>query len=362
MELQDNRRFTMTEHESLPAPAYIKQLLPLAPVQRDFISSSRQTLKDILDGQDPRLIAIVGPCSIHDLKAAREYAQKLAGLAKEVEDVFMLVMRVYYEKPRTLTGWKGFLYDPYLDGSHKIAEGFLLIRQLMLDLCEMGIPIASELLDPLATCYFNDLISWGCIGARTATSQIHRQLVSQYNMPIAFKNTTDGNIENAIHGILAARTPHSSLGLNEEGQIALIRSQGNPYGHLILRGSESSINFDSESIEKALNCLKKHRLSPRLVIDCSHDNSKRQPEKQALAFQSVIHQYLSGNCGIRGLMLESNLEGGSQLLPRDLSELQYGMSITDPCLNWSSTEMLLKTFYTKIKQSWEYSPSVNINN
>lgn len=358
MELHDNKDFTMTEFDPLPPPASIRHQLPLSRDQKSFVHTSQHTIKRILDLQDPRLLIILGPCSVHDIKSIKEYAAKLSSLAKELEDHFFLAMRVYYEKPRTHLGWKGFLYDPYLDGSNRVSDALRLIRELMLDLTDLEIPIATEFLDPLATCYFNDLISWGCIGARTATSQIHRQLASQYQIPIAFKNTTDGNIENAIHSILAAQTPHSSLGLNEQGQISLVKSSGNSYGHLILRGSESAINFDSESIEKALLCLKKYQLPSRVLVDCSHDNSKRQPEKQILAFQSVIHQYLSGNRFIRGLMLESHLKRGAQQLTANPTELNYGISITDPCLDWITTEMLLRNFHAQVKHSQAFHSNV----
>jgi 3-deoxy-7-phosphoheptulonate synthase len=333
------------EEIPLPTPEELRCRHPLLSPQREFIEEARTQISHILNDEDSRLLLIVGPCSIHDLEAAKEYALKLRALASEISDFFYVVMRVYYEKPRTTTGWKGLLYDPHLDGSHDICEGLNLTRTLLLDLASLEIPVAAEFLDPFSAHYFADLISWGCIGARTSESQIHRQMASGLSMPIAFKNSTSGNIEVAINGVLSASLPQTFIGINDQGYVARQQTTGNPYGHIVLRGGEHKPNYDPESIFLALQRLRQEGLPERVIIDCSHDNSRRQHEQQIAVFESVIHQSLEGELGIRGLILESHLHAGNQPLTQDLNQLHYAVSLTDACIDWETTERLIRWGY-----------------
>lgn len=323
------------------SPYTLKQELPSATKQIDFVQQSRQQVRQILDGNDPRLLLIVGPCSIHDIEAAKEYALKLRQLSDNVSKSFFIIMRAHFEKPRTTLGWKGLLLDPHLDGSNDLLAGLRLSRELLMFLAELGMPAATEFLDPIFSPYLSDLISWGCIGARTSESQIHRQLASGLPMPVAFKNSTSGSIEVAINGILAAAYPHSYVGINEQGSIAVIQTQGNSYAHIALRGGESRTNYDADSIAYTMERLKKKHLPQNLVIDCSHDNSSRNYHQQAIVFQSVLQQYIKGNSKIKGLSLESNLHAGQQNAAIEKSLLLYGVSITDACMDWVMTEELI---------------------
>jgi 3-deoxy-7-phosphoheptulonate synthase len=324
--------------ENLPSPLEIKQ----EARHFDFVQESRRQIANILDGNDDRLLLIVGPCSIHDSKAAKEYAANLRFLAESVSKSFFIVMRTYFEKARTGLGWKGMLYDPHLDGSNDIVEGIRQARQLLVELTEMQVPTATEFLDPISHRYFSDLISWACIGARTTESQVHRQFASGLPMPIAFKNNTAGNINTAVRGALAASSPHSFFGIDDHGKASIVSTKGNTHAHVMLRGGENSPNYDAHSIKKTLELLRKHHLPERVVIDCSHDNSERCHHKQKIVFESVIQQYLNGNHAIRGLALESHLFAGKQDMPQNKSRLQYAVSITDPCLDWEETEMLIR--------------------
>ena len=328
--------------ESLSSPMAFKQEMPAKAHQLEFVQESRNQIANILDGNDNRLLVIVGPCSIHDLKAAKEYATNLRQLADEVSKSFFIIMRTYFEKPRTALGWKGMLYDPHLDGSNDIAAGIRQSRQLLLDLAEMQVPTATEFLDPLSPRFLGDLISWSCVGARTTESQIHRQLASGLPMPIAFKNSTSGNVNVAVKGVLTAACSHAFLSVDDLGHVAIVRTHGNPHAHIALRGGENCPNYDAHSIEKALELLRKNRLPERLIIDCSHDNSNRCQDKQKAVFDSVIQQFLNGNTAIRGLALESNLVAGNQRMPLDKSRLHYAVSLTDPCLDWEDTEALIR--------------------
>lgn len=327
--------------EGLTSPMAFKQELPAHPHQVEFVQEARQQIRNILEGTDNRLLLIVGPCSIHDTKAAREYAEKLKTLAQTVSKSFFIVMRTYFEKPRTALGWKGMLYDPHLDGSNDIETGIRQARQLLLDLTDMKVPTATEFLDPLSPRFLSDLISWACIGARTTESQIHRQFASGLPMPVAFKNSTSGNINVAVKGVLTATCPHAFFGVNDQGYVSIVRTKGNPYAHIALRGGENTPNYDAQSIEKALEQLRKNHLPERVVIDCSHDNSNRCHETQKTVFDSVLQQYRNGNQAIRGLALESHLFSGSQHLQLDKSKMQYAVSLTDPCLGWNETEALI---------------------
>lgn len=328
--------------ENIPSPVTIKKEMPALPHHLEFIQHSRNQVVNILEGNDNRLLLIIGPCSIHDISAAKEYAQNLQILAKEVSKSFLIVMRTYFEKPRTALGWKGILNDPHLDGTNDIVSGIKIARQLLLDLAEMEIPAATEFLDPFTPRYLSDLVSWSCIGARTSESQIHRQFASSLPMPVAFKNGTLGNMNIAIKGILTAACPHAFLGIDDHGHISIVRTKGNPHAHVALRGGENSPNYDPHSIGKLLESLRKNHLPERVIVDCSHGNSNRCPEKQKEVFECVIDQYLNGNCAIRGVAVESNLFEGSQRMPLDKSRLQYAVSITDPCLGWEQTEELVR--------------------
>lgn len=335
----------------LPSPNELKEEYPSSFLQMDFVKQKRKEIQDILDGKDSRILLIVGPCSIHDMQAAEEFALKLKQLSKEVAEVFLVVMRVHFEKPRTSLGWKGLLYDPFLNGSHDIKTGLQWIRKLLLDLINIEVPAATEFLDPLSHHFYGDLISWGCIGARTVSSQIHRQIASYLEMPICFKNSLDGNIETAINGIITASIPHSFIGLSPTGSAAIIHSQGNPYGHITLRGSRSGSNYDPHSIASTLNLLEKAGLPQRLLIDCSHDNSQRQHLQQCIVFESIINQIVHGNKNIRGAILESHLFAGNQELQTTPQKLKYAISLTDPCLDWNSTEELIRWGFKILKNA-----------
>lgn len=326
---------------SLPSPREIKALIPLPEEAALFIAQSRETARQIVQGKDARKALIIGPCSIHDRKSAIEYAEHFKDLLHQVSATSFLVMRVYVEKPRTAKGWKGLLYDPYLNGTHDIKAGLTWTRELLIELAKREIPCATEFVDPLAALYYEDLITWGFVGARTSSSQPHRQFASALEIPMGFKNATDGKLESAIHGVLSARESHASLHIDQEGKLCALHSTGNPYSHIVLRGADEFTNYDSASVQHALDKLRHHRLLPRLLIDCSHGNSQKTFEKQQEAFLSVLEQIERGNHHIFGLMLESHLQSGSQPLTDDLSQLKYAVSITDPCLDWKTTKQLI---------------------
>lgn len=325
----------------LTSPFALNQQYPITSEQKHFIEQSRAEVTEILKGNDPRLLLIVGPCSIHDVASAKEYADHLCRLKDQVSSQFLILMRVYFEKPRTLAGWKGMTYDPFLNGSHDIETGLAISRQLLIDLAEMEIPAATEFLDPLVKPYLEDLITWGSIGARTSTSQIHRQMASSLCMPVGMKNPITGTLDGAIQSVVAATQPHTLIGVNEQGLSAIIQSKGNPDAHLVLRGWDRHPNHDPHSIDNALTKLQHAELPPRLLVDCSHDNSNKKHELQVAVFQQVVDQILAGNTAIRGLLLESNLFAGNQNLSNGSSALEYGVSITDPCLDWETTKNLI---------------------
>lgn len=335
-----NQRSLYFRAMQIPSPEKLHSEFPLSPEDRNFINSCKKTICRILNGEDPRLLLITGPCSIHDIPSALEYATKLQTLSSSISPFFFPVMRVYFEKPRTKTGWKGFLSDPWLDGTCDIASGLQLTCKLLVSLAGMGIAAAAEFLDPSSANYFGDLVSWGCIGARTVESQIHRQIASHLPMPVGFKNSTSGNIEVAINSILSASNPHIFLGINEQGVLSKIHSKGNPYGHLVLRGGNGKSNCTIQDIEYALSCMRKANLSERILIDSSHDNSGRLHENQIKTFESAL-EFAAEIPAIRGLLLESHIFSGNQKHEMLPSHLQYGISLTDPCLDWKSTETLL---------------------
>ena len=325
--------------QPLPSPAVLRQRLPLSDALAARIHNDRNAIRAVLDGRDPRLLVVVGPCSLHDPVAALEYAERLAALAPEVSDQLLLVMRAYVEKPRTTVGWKGLVYDPHLDGSGNMAEGLHLSRRLMLDVLETGLPIATELLQPMAAGYFDDLLGWAAIGARTSESQIHRELVSGLDLPVGFKNGTDGGLGIACDAMRSAEHPHQHFGIDDLGHPALLQTRGNPDTHLVLRGGHGAPNYDADSVAAARRALEKQGIAPRIMVDCSHANSGKNPLRQPEVLESVIAQRLASDASLRGVMLESHLFDGCQPLS---GELRYGVSITDGCLGWTATEQMLR--------------------
>ncbi len=328
--------------DPMPSPAEIKARVPLTEAAAASVVQGRTVLGRILDRLDPRLIVVVGPCSIHDPVAGLDYAKRLKALADEVSDTLYIVMRVYFEKPRTTTGWKGFINDPHLDDSFRIVEGMERGRRFLRDVAEIGLPAATEALDPIAPQYYGDLVSWTAIGARTSESQTHREMASGLSTPVGFKNGTDGSLDAAINGILSAAAAHSFLGINDRGEASIIRTGGNKYGHVVLRGGGGRPNYDSVSVKLAEQALAKSGLRQNLMVDCSHANSWKKPEYQPLVLRDVVHQIREGNSSIIGVMIESFIEAGNQPIPKDLSELRYGCSVTDACVSWETTEEMLR--------------------
>jgi len=326
----------------IPSPEEVQERLPLTDSAAATILGGRNAIRAILERKDPRLFIVIGPCSIHDPAAALEYAGRLRRLAEEVRDTLVLVMRVYFEKPRTSIGWKGFVNDPRMDDSFRIDEGILRARELLMQLAEIGLPTASEALDPICPQYLSELISWYAIGARTTESQTHREMASGLSAPVGFKNGTDGGLEVAINAIQSAALPHGFLGVNQAGRTSVIRSTGNRHGHLVLRGGGGRPNYDTVSVRLAENSLGRAKLPLSIVVDCSHANSMKDHALQPLVFNDCVHQILEGNRSIVGLMIESNLEAGNQPIPDDLSKLRYGVSVTDPCIDWRTTEEVLR--------------------
>jgi 3-deoxy-7-phosphoheptulonate synthase len=326
----------------IPSPGDVQERLPLTDAAARTVLEGRKAIRAILDRRDPRLFVVAGPCSIHDPKAALEYARRLRALAEEVSETLVLVMRVYFEKPRTAVGWKGFINDPDMDDSFRIEEGLLRARELLMQLAEMGLPTGSEALDPICPQYLSELVAWYAIGARTTESQTHREMASGLSAPVGFKNGTDGSLGVAINAIKSSAQPHGFLGVNQAGKTSVIRSRGNRYGHVVLRGGGGRPNYDTVSVRLAEQALAAAGLAPNLVIDCSHGNSLKDHTLQPLVFHDCMHQILEGNRSIVGLMLESNLEAGSQAIPEDRSRLRYGVSVTDPCIDWAATEETLR--------------------
>lgn len=325
----------------LPSPLDLLEQLPPGESDTDFIFQSRRAIREIIFGNDPRLLVIAGPCSIHDIAAGREYAQRFAKLAEQVKDEMLLVMRVYFEKPRTTVGWKGLIMDPRLDGSNRIAEGLHLARQFLLDVIRLGIPTATELLDPITPQYIADLISWSAIGARTTESQTHRQMASGLSMPLGFKNGTLGNLEPAINAIKAAAQPQTFLGVGMDGRASAVTTTGNPDCHIILRGGEDGPNYDERSIAETREMLVKHGLKPAIMIDASHGNCRKDHNLMPAVFEKIVRQRAGGDTSIIGAMLESHLVAGAQKFPQALDQLIHGQSITDACIDWETTEKLL---------------------
>ena len=339
----------IASNEALITPDQLKLEMPLSETAQRTVSHGREVVRNILDGKDHRLFVVIGPCSIHDIKAAHEYAERLKVLAAEVSDSLFLIMRVYFEKPRTTVGWKGLINDPYLDDSFKIQDGLHIGRKLLLDLAEMGLPTATEALDPISPQYLQDLISWSAIGARTTESQTHREMASGLSSAVGFKNGTDGGLTVAINALQSVSSPHRFLGINSKGAVSIVTTKGNAYGHVVLRGGNGKPNYDSVSVAVCEQELKKGGIRPNIMIDCSHANSNKDPALQPLVMENVANQILEGNQSIVGLMVESHLGWGNQSIPQNLCDLQYGVSITDACIDWQTTEQAVRSMHAKLK-------------
>ncbi|ENV47883.1 3-deoxy-7-phosphoheptulonate synthase [Acinetobacter brisouii CIP 110357] len=335
--------------QPLVTPAQLKEELPLSEKAYQTVLNGRETIRKILDGEDKRLFVVIGPCSIHDPKAAHEYAERLKALSEKVKDTLYLVMRVYFEKPRTTIGWKGLINDPDMNDSFNIEKGLRIGRKLLLELNEVGLPCATEALDPNSPQYLHDLISWSAIGARTTESQTHREMSSGLSSPVGFKNGTDGGLTVATNAMQAVKHGHSFLGLNEDGQVSVIRTNGNPYAHVVLRGGNGKPNYDATSVAEAEQALAKAKVSNKIMIDASHANSNKDPYLQPLVLKNVTEQIINGNKSIVGLMVESHLKGGRQDIPENLCELEYGKSVTDGCIDWETTEKTLLEMHDALK-------------
>ncbi len=335
--------------DAMPSPKELHARLPISDKAAATVANGRKALNAILNREDPRLFVVVGPCSIHDPVAGLDYARRLKALADEVSDTLLIVMRVYFEKPRTTVGWKGYINDPFMDDSFQVDKGMEKARDFLLQINELGLPTGTEALDPNSPQYYGDLIAWTAIGARTTESQTHREMSSGLSTPVGFKNATSGDLTVAINAILSASRPHSFLGLDMDGRVAIVRTTGNPYGHVVLRGGDGKPNYDTVSIAMAEEALKKGKLPANLVVDCSHANSYKKPEMQPLVMADVVSQIRAGNNSILGVMIESNLEAGNQPIPSDLSQLKYGCSVTDGCVDWATTEKMLRDAATLLR-------------
>jgi 3-deoxy-7-phosphoheptulonate synthase len=334
--------------EVLTTPQELKLKCPVNDTARVVVGESRQTVRDILDRKDKRIMVVVGPCSIHDVDAAIQYGQKLKKLADELKDSLFIIMRVYFEKPRTTVGWKGLINDPHINDSFDIEEGLLRSRSLLVELAQMGLPLGTEALDPISPQYLQELISWSAIGARTTESQTHREMASGLSTAVGFKNGTDGNLEVCINAMQSAANPHSFLGINQEGQVAVVRTKGNPYGHVVLRGGTNGPNYDSVHISICEEELKKAKMKTNIMVDCSHANSNKNHKLQPLVLKNVGEQIKAGNQSIIGVMIESNLHEGNQ---KASGNLKFGVSITDACIDWAQTESILREFHCQIKSA-----------
>jgi 3-deoxy-7-phosphoheptulonate synthase len=341
----------VASQDILITPEKLKSALPMSESIQATLAASRGTIEAILDRQDHRIFVVVGPCSIHDPAAAMVYARRLKALAEELDDTLYIVMRVYFEKPRTTVGWKGLVNDPHLDDSFKLEEGLHISRKLLLDILDLGLPTSTEALDPISPQYLQDLISWTAIGARTTESQTHREMASGLSSAVGFKNGTDGGLTVATNALNSVARPHRFLGINSQGQVSVFTTRGNAYGHIVLRGGSGGPNYDSVHIKLCEDALEKADVAKNIMVDCSHANSNKQPELQPLVVDNVANQILEGNSSIVGLMVESNLNAGNQAIPTDLSKLEYGVSVTDACIDWETTETCLRSMRDKLKDA-----------
>ena len=345
--MQQTQYLNISETVPLTAPRSLKEELPLTARAVDAVVEGREEVRRIIKGEDPRLLVVAGPCSMHHPETALEYARRLVRLRGELGDRLCIVMRAYFEKPRTVVGWKGLIHDPHLDGSEDMSAGMSLTRRLLAEIGDLGLPVGAEVLDPIAPQYLADLFAWASIGARTIASQTHRQMASGLSMPVGFKNTTEGCHQTAIQAMQAARQPHNFLGIDQEGRTCVVRTRGNPWGHLILRGGDKRPNYDAASIAAAQEALGASGLEAAVVVDCSHANSGKRHQRQIAVLESVLQQRAQGNRGLVGVMIESNLEAGRQDIPGDLRQLQYGVSVTDECVGWDTTEQMLGRAYDR---------------
>lgn len=349
--MQDNKieNVNIRAQDVLITPSQLKKEVPISGKAAQSVLAGRETIQNILDRKDPRLMVVIGPCSVHDVKAAIDYGNRLKQLADELSDTLFLVMRVYFEKPRTTVGWKGLINDPHLDDSFEIEEGLHIGRKLLIDLAELGLPTATEALDPISPQYLQDMIAWSAIGARTTESQTHREMSSGLSSAVGFKNGTDGNLEVAINALHSVASPHNFLGINHEGQVAIINTAGNPYAHIVLRGGNGMPNYNAASVAHCEEKLQQAGIAENIMIDCSHANSSKKPELQPSVVDDATQQILNGNRSIVGLMIESNINAGNQKIPQDLSQLEYGVSVTDGCIDWETTEKSLTDMANKLR-------------
>lgn len=340
----------ISAEQVLITPEELKNQFPLSDNDQYAIASARKTIADIVQGRDPRLLVVCGPCSIHDVDAALDYARRLKTLSAQLSDSLYIVMRVYFEKPRTTVGWKGLINDPAMDGSFDVERGLHIARQLLLDLVGMGLPLATEALDPNSPQYLGDLFSWSAIGARTTESQTHREMASGLSMPVGFKNGTDGSLGTAINAMRAAAMPHRFMGINQSGQVCLLQTQGNPHGHVILRGGKTP-NYSAQDVAQCEKQMQDAGLVPSLMIDCSHGNSNKDYRRQTAVAESVVEQIKAGNRSITGVMLESNIHEGNQSSEQPRADMRYGVSVTDACIDWDSTETLLRGMHQELRSA-----------
>ena len=335
--------------EILITPAELKREIPLSEKAREVVAQGRTDIENILERKDHRVIVVVGPCSIHDLKAAQEYAIRLKALAEKVSDTLLIVMRVYFEKPRTTTGWKGLINDPFMNDSFKITDGLHIGRQLLHDILEIGLPTATEALDPISPQYMQDLIAWSAIGARTTESQTHREMASGLSSSVGFKNGTDGSLTVAINALQSVASPHRFLGINSDGNVAIITTKGNPYAHVVLRGGNGKPNYDSVSVSICEQELEAAGVAPNIMVDCSHANSNKDHNLQPLVLDNVTNQIIEGNKSIIGVMIESHLNAGNQKLSSNPQDMEYGVSVTDACIDWQTTEASLLSMADRLR-------------
>ena len=333
----------------LITPAELKRVIPLSDAARKVISQGRKNIENILERKDHRVIVVVGPCSIHDLKAAHDYANRLKALEEKVGDTLLIVMRVYFEKPRTTTGWKGLINDPFMNDSFKITDGLHIGRQLLHDISEIGLPTATEALDPISPQYLQDLIAWSAIGARTTESQTHREMASGLSSSIGFKNGTDGSLTVAINALQSVSSPHRFLGINSDGNVSIVTTKGNPYAHVVLRGGNGKPNYDSVSVSICEQELLAAGIDANIMVDCSHANSNKDHKLQTLVLDNVANQIVEGNKSIIGVMLESNINAGNQKLSSNPDDMDYGVSVTDACIDWETTETALTNMADKLR-------------
>lgn len=341
MDTQEVENINIEAPEILITPAELKREIPISDKARKTVSEGRQVIENILSGKDHRVLVVVGPCSIHDLDAAHEYAKRLKQLADKVSDSLFIVMRVYFEKPRTTVGWKGLINDPYMNDSFKITDGLHIGRKLLRDILEVGLPTATEALDPISPQYMQDLIAWSAIGARTTESQTHREMASGLSSSIGFKNGTDGGLTVAINALQSVANPHRFLGINSDGKVSIVTTRGNPNAHVVLRGGNGKPNYDSVSVSICEQELNAANIDPNIMVDCSHANSNKDHNLQPLVLDNVSNQILEGNKSIIGVMLESHIHGGNQKLSSNPDEMEYGVSVTDACIDWETTEKSL---------------------